>query len=155
MTDTTFTHTALIEAAEKAGVTPDQARTILEAAGVKVQPEKPEPGTWHIARPDSDRLPAFVTKEGRLLVFEDGYIREDHAPDGKWPELAPARVVPVTAAQVTLTEDQMGEVWDAVTASDPGASIWADYPSSHRARFKAVVTAILDQYAAPAEGVPA
>ena len=57
--------------------------------------EKPEPGTWHIARPDSDRLPAFVTRAGRLLVFEDGCIREDHDSDGKWPNLTPARVVTV------------------------------------------------------------
>ena len=53
MTDTMFTRAALTEAAENAGVTTDQARTILEAAGVKVQPEKPalptEPGSVIIA----------------------------------------------------------------------------------------------------------
>ena len=54
MTDPTLTGTALIEAlALHAGVTTDQARTILEAAGVKVQPEKPalptEPGDAIIA----------------------------------------------------------------------------------------------------------
>ena len=41
MTDIMFTRTALTEAAKGAGVTYDQARTILEAAGVKVEPEKP------------------------------------------------------------------------------------------------------------------
>ena len=53
MTDTMFTRTALTEAAEKAGVTTDQARAILEAAGVKVEREKPalptEPGDVIIA----------------------------------------------------------------------------------------------------------
>ena len=53
MTDIMFTRTALTEAAKTAGVTADQARTILEAAGVKVEPEKPalptEPGDVIIA----------------------------------------------------------------------------------------------------------
>ena len=53
MTDTMFTRTALTEAAKTAGVTYDQACTILEAAGVKVEPEKPalptEPGSDIIA----------------------------------------------------------------------------------------------------------
>ena len=53
MTDTMLTHTALTEAAKAAVVTTDQARTILEAAGVKVETEKPtlptEPGSVIIA----------------------------------------------------------------------------------------------------------
>lgn len=53
MTDIMFTRTALSGAAKGAGVTSDQARTILEAAGVKVEREKPalptEPGDAIIA----------------------------------------------------------------------------------------------------------
>lgn len=53
MTETTFTRDALLKVAEEAGVTADQARHILDLAGVTVQPKKPvlpvEPGSVIIA----------------------------------------------------------------------------------------------------------
>ncbi len=160
MTDTMFTRTALTEAAKHAGVTTDQARTILEAAGVKVQPEKPalptEPGSVIIAtevRGETGRWPAFLEPDGTWATSERVGGRVWHRPERitAWTR---ARVAPAATTPVTLTEDQVGEVWDAVTASDPEASLWVDYPSSHRARFKAVMNAALAQHAAPAEGEP-
>lgn len=155
MTDIMFTHTALTEAAKVAGVTTDQARTILEAAGMNVQPEpKPlptEPGLY--LHEDGRRI--IVDKEGEWWYpspeGSGAWWIEDKNRSGR---LTPAVVVPATTTPVTLTDDQMGVLWDAVTASDPGASPWVDYSSSHRARFKAVANAVLDQYAAPAEGEP-
>ena len=78
MTDTMFTRTALTEAAKGAGVTADQARTILEAAGVKVEPEKP----------------ALPTKPGSVIIATEvrgvkGKWRMFRGPGGHWFSAGP------------------------------------------------------------------
>ena len=155
MTDTMLTHTALTEAAEKAGVTTDQARTILEAAGVTVQPEKPGPGTWHFTEgymAPAPEVPAYVSKAGDLyLVHSDGRVEGFAGGSDAWPALTPARVVPVTAAPVTLTEGQVGEEWDKVSVP---MVAWRVLGSRNRERITATVNAALAQHAAPAEGEP-
>ena len=91
MTDTMFTRTALTEAAEKAGVTTDQARTVLEAAGVTVQPEKSEPGLY--LHKDGRRI--IVDEKGgwwHLSLEEAGMWWMDD--ENRWGRLTPARVVP-------------------------------------------------------------
>lgn len=129
MTDTMFTRTALTEAAETAGVTTDQARTILEAAGVKVQPEKPalptEPGSVIIAtevRGVTGEWRAFLEPDGTWATSEliDCYVwhRPNHIT--AWTEavvLPGTELEAVRAAQGTLEElSKMG-----VTESDRGA----------------------------------
>ena len=153
MTDTMFTRTALTEAAEKAGVTPDQARTILEAAGVKVQPEKPAPGTWHIVK-DGPQVgdAARVDEDGYLHVIgSDGRTLRDIHPDDAWPELTPARIIPA-AAPVTVTEDQVGEVWDRHKTEYMNQ--WKDIHRIGRTIWTSTVNALLSRYAAPAEDMP-
>ena len=154
MTDTMFTRTALTEAAEKAGVTTDQARTILEAAGVKVQPGKPAPGTWHIVK-DGPQVgdAARVDEDGYLHVIgSNGKTLRDIHPDNTWPALTPARVVPAAAAPVALTEDQVGEVWEEHRVD--GSSSWRIWGVALRMSVTRTVNAALAQYAAPAEGEP-
>ena len=153
MTDTMFTRTALTEAAEKAGVTADQARTILEAAGVTVQPEKPAPGTWHIVK-DGPQVgdAARVDEDGYLHVIgSNGKTLRDIHPDNTWPALTPARVVPAAAAPVALTEDQVGEEWDKDSVP---LVAWRVLGSRDRERITATVNALLAQHAAPAEDMP-
>ena len=148
MTDTTLTHTALTEVAETAGVTTDQARTILEAAGVKVRPEKPEPGLYM----HEDGRPIIVDEKGgwwHLNLEEAGmWWMDDENHSGR---LTPARIVPVTATPVTLTEDQVGELWGE-ESTPLGA--WSALVSRNRERITATVNAALAQHAAPAEGEP-
>lgn len=157
MTDTMFTHTALTEAAKKAVVTTDQARTILEAAGVKVQPEKPALPT----DPESVIIATEVraeTGKWRMLLGSDGDWasadpisgRHWHKPDHitAWAE---ARIVPVTATPVTLTEDQVGEVWDKDSLP---LVAWRVLGSRNRERITATVNTFLTQHAAPAEDMP-
>ena len=157
MTDTMFTHTALTEAAKKAGVTTDQARTILEAAGMNVQPEKPalptEPGSVIIATEVRG-----VRGEWRMLLDDDGEWSGPE-PIGGWGHHNPDRitawieavVLPVTAAPVKLTEDQVGEQWGKESAPQLA---WSVLGSRNRERVTATVNAFLAQYAAPAEGEP-
>ena len=156
MTDTMFTRTALTEAAEKTGITTDQARAILEAAGVKVQPEKPGPGTWHFTEgymAPAPEVPAYVSKAGDLyLVHSDGRVEGFAGGSDAWPALSPARVVPVTAAPVTLTEDQVGELWEEhrVDVTSP----WGNWGVAPRMSVTRTANAILAQHAAPTEGEP-
>ena len=145
MTDTMFTHTALTATALLAGVTTDQARAILEAAGVTVQPEKPAPG-WYLTE-DGEVARVKPNKHtGALILHIDGDVLLPHQP---WPELTPARVVPVAAAPVTLTEDQVGEVWDKDSVP---LVAWRVLGGRNRERITATVNAALAQHAAPAEG---
>ena len=147
MTDTMFTHTALTATALLAGVTTDQARAILEAAGVTVQPEKPAPG-WYLTE-DGEVARVKPNKHtGALILHIDGDVLLPHQP---WPELTPARVVPVAAAPVTLTEDQVGEVWDKDSVP---LVAWRVLGGRNRERITATVNAALAQHAAPAEGEP-
>ena len=159
MTDTTLSLTALTEAAKEAGVTTDQARTILEAAGVKVEPEKPalpaELGSVIIAtevRGVTGKWVLALDGEGDWLSTEQISVYHWHAPKHitAWTE---ARVIPVATAPVTLTEDQVGEVWDkGATGAD--TSLWLEYPVAHREEFTRLANDILAQYVAPAEGEP-
>lgn len=120
MTDTMFTRTALTEAAKHAGVTTDQARTILEAAGVTVQPEpKPlptEPGLY--LHEDGRRI--IVDKEGEWWYpspeGSGAWWIEDKNRSGR---LTPAVVVPATTTPVTLTEDQVGAQHAAPAEGEP------------------------------------
>ena len=150
MTDTMFTRTALTEAAETAGVTTDQARTILEAAGVTVQPE---PG-WYLTE-DGEVARVKPNKHtGALILHIDGDVLLPHQP---WPKLTPARIVPVTAAPVTLTEDQVGELHEVARLKDPaGAGVmpFSRLQEAVRAIHTATVNAALAQHAAPAESEP-
>lgn len=117
------------------------ARRAAELLGVTLTPERPEPGTWHIACSDSDRLPAFVTRQNRLWVFENGMVREDHDPDGQWPSLTPARVVP--AEPVELSEAEVGELWNAVNVSRYD---WRGYSGMFHEQVTATVNAALVQH---------
>ena len=157
MTDTMFTRTALTEAAEKAGVTTDQARTILEAAGVKVEREKPalptEPGDVIIAtevRGVKGRWRMFLDQDGEWYASPKIEGRRWHRPGHitAWIETV---VLPVTAAPVALTEDQVGKEWSKESAL-PGE--WSVLGSRLRERITATVNTFLSQYAAPAEGEP-
>lgn len=155
MTDTMFTHTALTEAAKGAGVTTDQARTILEAAGVTVQPEKPalptEPGSVIIATEVRG-----VTGKWRMILDDQGEWVSPEAIGGwrwhrpkhitAWTE---ARVVPAATAPVTLTEDQVGELWGKESVP---LVAWSVLGGRNRERITATVNAALAQHAAPAEG---
>ena len=148
MTDTMFTRTALTEAAKHAGVTTDQARAILEAAGVTVQPEKRESG-WYLTE-DGEVARVKPNKHtGALILNIDGDVLLPHQP---WPKLTPARVVPTTAAPVTLTEEQVGELWDrhSMTLSEE----WGAFSNTERLEMVNVVNAALAQHAAHAEGEP-
>ena len=157
MTDTMFTRTALTEAAENAGVTTDQARTILEAAGVTVQPEpKPlptEPGSVIIAtevRGKKGRWTVHLGGFGSWGITEEigGYSWHDPVHITAWTE---ARVVPVSTTPVTLTEDQVGEVW----SKESGLLVeWSVLGSRNQEAVTATVNAALAQHAAPAEGEP-
>lgn len=148
MTDIMFTRTALTEAAEQAGVTTDQARTILEAAGVTVQPEKREPG-WYLTE-DGEVARVKPNKHtGALMLNIDGDVLLPHQP---WPKLTPARVVPVATAPVTLTEDQVGELWGKHRGT--GAFSWVAYSTAILEAVTATVNAALAKYSAPAEGEP-
>ena len=117
MTDTMFTRTALTEAAKGAGVTTDQARTILEAAGVTVEPEKPalptEPGDAIIATGVRG-----VKGEWRMFLDSDlDWVSPEKIDEHYWhrPECitawTEAVVVPVGEAR-TLTEGTPD--WDDV-----------------------------------------
>lgn len=161
MTDTMFTRTALAEAAEKAGVTPDQARTILEAAGVKVEPEKPalptEPGDVIIAtevRGEADKWVLVLDDIGEWFSAELISGRQYHRPHHitAWTE---AVVVPVAAAPVTLTEEEVGRLYDAVDLGDTRGP-WEHLPADSllREHVTATANALLAKYAAPAEDVP-
>lgn len=125
------------------------AREAAELMGYEFTPEKPAPGLYlhEDGRPIIMIGPNFTEPDSYLTVVDDS-LWADRNRD----KLTPARIVPVTAAPVVLTEDQVGEEWDAVTASDPKASLWLEYPVAHRARFKAVANALLAKHAAPAEG---
>lgn len=149
MTDTMFTRTALTEAAEKAGVTADQARTILEAAGVKVQPA---PG-WYLTE-DGEVARVKPNKHtGALILNIDGDVLLPHQP---WPKLTPARIVPAATTPVTLTEEQVGELWGkepALQAEKSALQVaWRVIGPRNRERITATVNAALAQHAAPAEG---
>ena len=153
MTDTMFTRAALTEAAEKAGVTADQARAILEAAGVKVERDpKPLP-----TDPESVIIATEVRGvkgEWRLFLDQDGEWYSAERVEGHhwhrpahitaWTE---ARIVPVTAP-VTLTEDQVGEEWDKESVP---LVAWQVLGGRNRERVTATVNTFLAQYAAPAE----
>ena len=158
MTDTVFTRTALTEAAETAGVTTDQARTILEAAGVTVQPEKPalptEPGSVIIAtevRGVKGRWRMFLDQDGEWYASPKIEGRRWHRPGHitAWIETV---VLPVTTTPVTLTEDQVGEVWNANKV--PHLNRWTATLGSLRGSITATVNAALAQYAAPTESEP-
>ena len=167
MTDTMFTRTALTEAAKKAGVTTDQARIILEAAGVIVQPEKPALPT----DPESVIIATEVRGvkgEWRLFLDQDGewYSAERveghhwyHQPEHitAWTEavvLPGTELEAVRAAQDTLEElAKMG-----VAESDQGSVLemaarlavhGIDSDEVDRMVKQHYSTA---QYAAPAEG---
>ena len=157
MTDIMFTRTALTEAAEKAGVTTDQARTILEAAGVKVEPEKPalptKPGSVIIAtevRGVTGKWVLVLDDIGEWYASPKIEGRRWHRPGHitAWIETV---VLPVAAAPVTLTEDQVGELWGE-ESTPLGA--WSALVSRNRERITATVNAALAQHAAPAEGEP-
>ena len=147
MTDTMFTRTALTEAAKGAGVTTDQARTILEAAGVKVQPEKPAPGLYlhEDGRPIIMIGPNFTEPDSYLTVTDDS-----HWTGRNRDKLTPARIVPA-ATPVALTEDQVGEVWDKDSVP---LVAWRVLGSRNRERITATVNTFLTQHAAPAEDMP-
>lgn len=143
MTDTMFTRTALTEAAKGAGVTTDQARTILEAAGVKVEPEKPAPG-WYLTE-DGEVARVKPNKHtGALILHMDGDVLLPHQT---WPKLTPARIVPA-AAPVTLTEDQALALRAEVDPANRSV------PALPRELVTKFANAVLAQYAAPAEGEP-
>ena len=155
MTDIIFTRTALTEAAEGAGVTTAQARIILEAAGVTVEPEKPalptEPGSAIIAtevRGVKGSWAMMLDRDGDWCAGEviDGV--EYHRPKNitKWTK---ARIVPVTSTPVTLTEDQVGELWGKESVP---LVAWSVLGGRNRERITATVNSALTQYAAPAEG---
>ena len=122
MTDIMFTRTALAEAAKGAGVTTDQARTILEAAGVTVQPALPtDPESVIIATEVRG-----VTGKWRMILAPDGDWFSPAKINGAWwhqPEHITAWietvVLPVTAAPVTLTEDQVGAQHAAPAEGEP------------------------------------
>ena len=160
MTDIMFTRTALTEAAKNAGITADQARTILEAAGVTVEPEKPplptDPGDVIIATEVRG-----VTGKWRMFRGAGGYWFSagpigtcyHHSPAHitAWTE---ARIVPVTAAPVTLTEDQVGEEWDQECGRYSTSLNWATFSDRWKRHIADTVNAVLAQHAAPAEGEP-
>ena len=163
MTDTMFTHTALTEAAKKAEVTTAQARTILEAAGVTVQPEKPalptEPGSVVIAtelRGVEGRWQMMLDDDGDWSSGERVRGHRWHRPNHitAWIETV---VLPVTAAPVTLTEDQVGEFHEVARLKNPaGAGVipFSRLSEAVREIHTATVNAALAQYAAPVEGEP-
>lgn len=151
MTDTMFTHTALTATALLAGVTTDQARTILEAAGVELAPEPIEPGLYLMAQPTGPR-PVLVDRDGSLaLISDEGDMLEGLVSSAEERKaLTPARAVPVTAAPVTLTEDQVGEEWNRHKTEYMNQ--WKDSPQIGRTVWTNTVNALLAQHAAPAEG---
>ena len=158
MTDTMFTHTALTATALLAGVTTDQACTILEAAGVEVQPEKPalptEPGSVIIAtevRGETGKWKMILDDQGEWVSPEAIGGWRWHRPKHitAWTE---ARILPVATTPVTLTEDQVGEEWNA-NKSLPHRR-WAAVAAPARSSITATVNSALAQYAAPAEGEP-
>lgn len=157
MTDAMLTITGLTAIAHSVGVTDAQARALMEYAGVKVQPEpKPlptEPGSVITAtevRGVKGEWQMILRDDGDWLSAKSigGYYW--HYPEDitDWTE---ARVVPVTAAPVKLTEDQVGEQWGKESAPQLA---WSVLGSRNRERVTATVNAFLAQYAAPAEGEP-
>ncbi|WP_431862713.1 hypothetical protein [Micrococcus terreus] len=214
MTDIMFTRTALTEAAETAGVTTDQARTILEAAGVDLAPEPPAPGQWFQAVEHGTDLPVWGIQSKNsprvTLIFEDGTSRtEDGLSVGNLRNITPARLIPegelealadaqdtledlakmgvtedgrgavlemaarlavhgidsdevdrmvkqhystTATTPVTLTEDQVGEAWNANKV--PHLNRWTATLGSLRGSITATANALLAQHAAPAEGEP-
>ena len=128
--------------------------------------------TGHEFAPEPKPLP---TEPGSVIIATEvrgvkGKWRAFLAPGGVW--FSPAKingtwwhdadhitawtevvVVPVAAAPVTLTEDQVGEVWDkGATGAD--TSLWLEYPVAHREEFTRLANDILAQHAAPAEDEP-
>ena len=97
-------------------VSTDNARDALILMGLTVKPEKPGPGTWHFTEgymAPAPEVPAYVSKAGDLyLVHSDGRVEGFAGGSDAWPDLSPARIVPVTTTPVALTEDQVGEEWD-------------------------------------------
>lgn len=154
MTDTMFTRTALTEAAETAGVTTDQARTILEAAGVDLTPAPSGPGMYRTKGGDVLIVSTAKTEypDALWMCGEGGsgkvyMVNAEDLRSGSYPL---TRIVPVAAAPVTLTEDQVGEVWDEhrVDVTRP----WRSWGLAPRMSVTRTVNAILAQYAAPVEG---
>lgn len=158
MTDTLFTLTGLTAAAEKAGITPDQARTILEAAGVKVEPEKPALPTDPESVITATEVRG-VTGKWRMMLDDQGEWVSPEAIGGwRWHEphhitaWTDTVVLPVTAAPVTLTEDQVGEEWDQ--RKNVHLPEWAMLSMASRSSVTTIFNAALAQHAAPAEDMP-
>ena len=92
---------------------------------------------------------ARVDEDGYLHVIgSNGKTLRDIHPDNTWPELTPARVVPVTATPVTLTEDQALALRAEVDPANRSV------PALPRELVTKFANAVLAQYAAPAEGEP-
>lgn len=92
------------DAAAKFGMSTNEERawidTFTEALGLDVQPEKPEPGTWHVVTGEGAyaNQSAYVGGYGNLLVFTDNGDYDNLAAGMDWPALTPARVVPAELA---------------------------------------------------------
>ena len=163
MTDTTLSLTGLTAIAHSVGVTDAQARALMEYAGVKVQPEMPalptEPGDVIIAtkvRGVRGKWRAFLAPYGLWVTSERVGDHVGHRPDHITASI-PARIVPVAAAPVTLTEEQVGEFHEVARLKNPaGAGVipFRRLSEAVRAIHTATANAILAQYAAPAEGEP-
>lgn len=130
------------------------ARTAAKELGVDLAPERPGPGTWHIVKDGPQAGDAArVDEDGYLHVIgSNGKTLRDIHPDNTWPALTPARVVPVTASPVTLTEDQVGELWDEYRVEVTRS--WGSWGVAPRMSVTRAVNAALAQHAAPAEGEP-
>lgn len=127
------------------------AREAAELMGYEFTPEKPRPGTWHIVK-DGPQVgdAARVDEDGYLHVIgSNGKTLRDIHPDNTWPDLTPARIVPVTTP-VTLTEEEVGELWDEyrVEVTSP----WRSWGVAPRVSVTRTANAILAKHAAPAEG---
>ena len=155
MTDTMFTRTALTEAAEKAGITADQARTILEAAGVELAPEPSGPGMYRTRVGDILIVGTAKTEFPDALWLcgngGNGKVYMVNAEDLRSGSYPLTRVIPVAAAPVTLTEDQVGELWDQECGRYSTSLNWATFSDRWKRHIADTVNAILAQYAAPAE----
>ena len=121
------------------------------------RPELPtEPGSVIIATEVRG-----VRGEWRMLLDDDGEWSGPE-PIGGWGHHNPDRitawieavVLPVTAAPVTLTEDQVGELWDQECGLGDTILSWATLSPYWKRHITATANTALAQHAAPAESEP-
>ncbi|MBB5748580.1 hypothetical protein [Micrococcus sp. TA1] len=145
MSNRTYAPSDFAKALELAGVvgevTDTQARDVMTLLGLTVEDPKPGPGVYLTRH----GIPVLIGDAG--LTHKAGAVGlvseelEEFDLDGPGGDLIPARVVP--AEPVELTEEQVGELWDARRIRIVN---WSEVNESKRMDITPTVNAALAKY---------